>query len=425
MPKTAINPALRNSGLCNLLLRNSGLCNLLLRNLWLCAVLLFIVPASLGAQQEAQPLPNATNEFVQQILSRIGPSTSVSIGFQNVSSLSPDNQQSLQNTILNAFHGANVRLVKPEQAQTEIQIAFSEDWQGYVWLATVKQGPNSQVVIKKIARMQTASSSRTPTLTIRKIPVWQQEAQILDFYQDNQNLLVLELGQLSIYANDSGQWRPRQTLGIPHQQPWPRDLRGKLEVHSGHVDVFLPGTRCSGSISPPALDCRESDDPWPVDPSLVAFFSPRRNFFSGLLAGQTAGASVAPFFSGVAWQNGDQRMWLFTGTDGRARLFQNDLATPIATYNGWGSTVAAVHSNCGSGWQLLASSPADTIHPDNVQAIEITGHEALPVSAPVDLSGDVEALWTAGNYNQVVNGVMHSQANGKYEAFTLTVICNQ
>lgn len=410
MLKTAINP---------------WLCNLRLCNLWRCALLLFIVPATLAAQQEAQPLPNAANEFVQQILSRIGASTSISVDFQNVSSLSSDSQQSLQNTILNAFHGANARLVKPEQAQAEIQIAFSEDWQGYVWLATVKQGTNSQVVIKKIARMQTASSSHTPTLTIRKIPVWQQEAQILDFYQDNQNLLILELDQLSIYANDSGQWRPRQTLGIPHQTPWPRDLRGKLEVHGSHVDAFLPGTRCSGTISPPALDCRESDDPWPVDPGLVAFFSPRRNFFSGLLAGQSAGASVVPFFSGATWQNGDQRMWLFTGTDGHARLFQNDLAAPVATYNGWGSTVAAVHSNCGPGWQLLSSSPADTVRPDSVQAIEITGHEALPVSAPVDLSGDVEALWTAGNYNQVVNGVMHSQANGKYEAFTLTVICNQ
>src|SRR5215469_205537 len=139
MPKTAINP---------------GLCNLRLCNLLLCAVLLFTFPAALAAQQEAQPLPSAANEFVQQILSRIGSSTSISVGFQNVSSLSPDSQESLQNTILNAFHSANVRLVKPEQAQTEIQIAFSEDWQGYVWLATVKQGTNSQVVIKKIARTQ-------------------------------------------------------------------------------------------------------------------------------------------------------------------------------------------------------------------------------------------------------------------------------
>jgi hypothetical protein len=292
-------------------------------------------------------------------------------------------------------------------------------------IANTQQAAVSHAVIKKLPRPQRAQSSNNPTLTIRKIPVWQQESPILDFYQDNQNLLVLEPGQLSLYASDSGQWRPRQTLGIPHQTPWPRDARGRLEVHSGEINAFLPGTRCSGKISPPSLECRASDDPWPVDQGLVAFFSPRRNFFSGLLAGQSAGASVSPFFSGATWQSGDQRLWLFTGTDGRARLFQNDLATPVTTFSGWGSTLAAVHTTCGSGWQLLASAPVDTIRADSVQAIEISAHEALPVSAPLDLSGAVEALWTAGNYGQVVNGVLYSQASGRYEAFTLTVVCNQ
>jgi hypothetical protein len=393
-------------------------------NPWVCAILLCILPA-FAVPQEAQPLTIAANEFVQQILSRAGSPTSVTVGFQSVSSLPADSQEAVQNAIFNAFRAANVRLVKAEQAQAEVQIAFSEDWQGFVWLATVQQGTSSQVVIKKIARRQSATPSRAPSLTLRKIPVWQQDTQILDFFQDNQNLLILESGQLSIYASDSGQWRPRQTLGIPHQRPWPRDLRGRLEVHSGHLDVFLPGVRCNGFISPPALECRESDDPWPVDAGLVAFFSSRRNFFSGLLAGPNAGASVVPFFSGAAWQNGDQRMWLFTGTDGRTRLFQNDLASPAAIYNGWGSSVAAVHSNCGSNWQLLASAPTDSIRSDSVQAVEISGREALPVSSPVDLSGAVAALWTAGNYNQVVNGVVQSQVTGKYEAFTLTVICNQ
>lgn len=394
-------------------------------NLWFRAILLSILSAAGVAQQAEQPLPVAANELVQQILSRSASPSSVAISFQNVSTLPADSQETVQNAVLNAFRGANVRLVKPEQAQAEVQIAFSEDWQGLVWIATVKQGTSTQAVIKKIARRQAITSARAPSLTLRKIPVWQQDTQILDFFQDNQNLLILEPGQLSIYANDSGQWRPRQTLGIPHQNPWPRDLRGRLEVHGGHIDAFLPGTRCSGSLSPPALECRESDDPWPVDAGLVAFFSPRRNFFTGLLAGQSAGASLVPFFSGASWQNGDQRMWLFTGTDGRARLFQNDLTAPAAMYSGWGSSVAAVHSTCGSNWQLVTSTVADTIRPDSVQAVEIAGREALPVSAPVDLPGAVETLWTAGNYNQVVNGVMQSQVTGKYEAFTITVICNQ
>ena len=380
--------------------------------------------AALAIPQDAPSLPAAATEFVQTILSRSGSPAAVAVTFQNLSSLSPEAQEATQNAIFNGFRSANVRVVKPEQAVADVHITFSEDWQGYVWIASIQQGSSSQTVIRKLPRQQRVQSAHSTTLTIRKIPVWQQDAPILDFYQDNQNLLVLEPGQLSLYSLDSGQWRARQTLGIPHQNPWPRDMRGRLEVRGGEINVFLPGARCSGKVSPPSLDCRASDDPWPIGEGLVAFFSPRRNFFSGLLAGSSAGASVAPFFSGSTWQSGDQRVWLFTGTDGHTRLFQNDLGTPVATFNGWGSTLAPVHSICGSGWQVLTSSPADTTRPDSVQAVEISGREALPVSAPVDFSGTVEALWTAGNYSQVVNGVLHSQS-GKHEAFTLTVICNQ
>ena len=391
---------------------------------WLFALLFFCLAAFSALAQDAPSLPALASEFVQLIQSRAGSPSAVAVTFQNLSSLSPERLETLQNAIFNSFRSANVRVVKPEQAVAEVHITFSEDWQGYVLIANIQQGSTSQTVIKKLPRQQQAQAGHATTLTLRKISVWQQETPILDFYQDSQNLLVLEPNQVALYSMDSGQWRPRQTLGIPHQNPWPRDLRGRLEVRGGEINVFLPETRCSGKLSPPSLDCRASDDPWPIGEGLVAFFSPRRNFFNGLLAGPSAGASVPAFFSGATWQSGDQHVWLFTGTDGHTRLFQNDLGVPAATFNGWGSTLAPVHSVCGSGWQVLTSSPADTTRPDSVQAIEISGHEALPVSAPVDLAGTVEALWTAGNYGQLVNGVLHSQ-QGKYEAFTLTVICNQ
>jgi hypothetical protein len=394
---------------------------------WFGALVFLFLPAASACPQEAPSMPAAAAEFVQLVLSRGGSPSALSVTFQNQSSLAAETQEALQTAIFNAFRAANVRLVKAGPGVAEAQITFSEDWQGPVWIASLQQGTSSsQVVIKKLPKQQRTAAARSPSLTIRKIPVWQQDAPILDFHQDNQNLLILEPGQLSLYAADNGQWRPRQTLGIPHQYPWPRDLRGRLEVRGSEINAFLPGVRCSGKISPPSLDCHASDDPWPLDQGqLVAFFSPRRNFFSGLLAGQSAGASVVPFSSGATWQTADQRFWLFTGIDGRARLFQNELSSPVATYNGWGSTLAAVHSTCGSGWQLLASSSADTTRADSIQAVEVAGREALPVSAPVDISGTVEALWTAGNYSQVVNGVMLSQTSGKYEAFTLTVICNQ
>jgi hypothetical protein len=391
---------------------------------WLCAFLFFCVAGALAIAQDTPSFPPAATEFVQLIQSRAGSPSAVAVTFQNLSSLSPERLEALQNAIFNSFRNANVRVVKPEQAVAEVNITFSEDWQGYLLIANIQQGSSSQTVIKKLPRQQQTQAAHATALTIRKISVWQQDTPILDFYQDSQNLLVLEPNQVALYSMDSGQWRPRQTLGIPHQNPWPRDLRGKLEVRGGEINIFLPGARCSGKMSPSSLECRASDDPWPIGEGLVAFFNPRRNFFNGLLAGSGAGASVAAFFSGATWQSNDQHVWLFTGTDGHTRLFQNDLGTPVATFNGWGSTLAPVHSVCGSGWQVLTSSPADTTRPDSVQAVEISGREALPVSAPVDLSGTVEALWTAGNYGQLVNGVLHSQA-GKYEAFTLTVICNQ
>ena len=135
------------------------------------------------------------------ILSRSGSPSAVAVTFQNLSSLSPEAQEATQNAIFNGFRGANVKVVKPEQAVADVHITFSEDWQGYVWIASIQQGSSSQTVIKKLPRQQRAQSAHSTTLTIRKIPVWQQDAPILDFYQDNQNLLVLEPGQLSLYSH--------------------------------------------------------------------------------------------------------------------------------------------------------------------------------------------------------------------------------
>jgi hypothetical protein len=94
-------------------------------------------------------------------------------------------------------------------------------------------------------------------------------------------------------------------------------------------------------------------------------------------------------------------------------------------FNGWGSNMASVHSSCGSGWQALVSSPGDSVRPDSIQAVEIMGREALPVSAPVELAGPVQAMWTSGRNSETVNAVLQSPAAGKYEAFTLSLNCGR
>jgi hypothetical protein len=387
--------------------------------------LLFLAVTGHAQQPSQAPLMAAPNGFVQEILSRAGSPSSLSVSFENVSQIPVEIQEAAQNAIFTGLRNAGVRLVKAELAVAEIKIILSEDWQSYVWIAVIQQGPGRQLVMKKLPRSERAAVSRTPALTLRKNTLWQQEEPILDFYAEGPNLVVLEPSQISMYTNDAGQWRQRSTLAINHTQTWPRDLRGRLHVDGFQMTASLPGTLCSGSLSPPSLDCRASDDPWPVDPGqLVAFYSSRRNFFNGILAGPNAGASIIAFFSGATWSSGDQQQWLFTGTDGRARLYQRDLSAPAAVFNGWGSNLASIHSGCGSGWQLLASAPTDSVHADTLQALEIAGREPQPVSPAVDLTGPISAMWTSGRSGETVNAVMQSLDTGKYEAIVLTVTCN-
>jgi hypothetical protein len=388
-------------------------------------VLVLALPVGAGAQQNSSsPVAAAADELVQQILSRSGSPSAVSVDFQNVSSMPVEAQETAQTAIFSGFRNAGVRVVKPEQALAGVQITFSEDWQGYLWIAVVHEGSTSQTLMKRLARPERAAA-RAPVLTLRKNPVWQQDEPILDFYADNQNLVLLEPDQVSLYANDAGQWRARYTLAITHEQPWPRDLRGRLKVNGGQITAFLPGMLCAGSLGQPSIECRSSDDPWQIDQGqIVAFYTPRRNFFTGILSGPGAGASVVPFFSGAAWTTGDQRIWLFAGIDGRSRLYQNNLSTPAAVFNSWGGNMAGVHSNCGSGWQVLVTASTDSVHPDSIQAVEIAGREAQPVSSSIDLAGPVLALWSSGKGGEAVNGITQSTVTGRYEAFTLTVTCN-
>lgn len=396
--------------------------------LWLVSLplLMAILATSrcLAQQETPSPWQRQVEEFVQEIVARSGSPSAVTLNFDNVSGLAGSDQDSLKREFLTTFRNAGLRLVKPELAAAEIHITFSEDWQNYLWVAEIRQGTGSQIIMKKVARPQRPAGGRAPALTIRRSLIWQQDGPVLDFLSDGRSFFVLEPEQIAIYGNESGKWQLKHNLAISHPRPWPRDLRGRLQLNGMQMTAFLPGTLCSGTTSPPAMQCRASDDPWQVDQGLLAaFFSPARNFFTGVLAGPSAGESVPPFFSGAAMQNGNTRQWIFAGTDGRARLFIHDLAAPWATLPDWGSNIAAVQSGCGTGWQILTSFPNDLTHADAVQAMEVQNREAVSVSSPVELSGPILAFWPGEN-SQTAHAVVQSLASGKYEEWAFTVSCN-
>ena len=156
-------------------------------------IILLVSLCAVRAQEASQAsVTVASNSLVQEVLSRAGSPSSLAVSFQNVSQVPAELQEAAQNAIFAGLRNAGVRVVKPETAVAEVKIIFSEDWQGYVWIAMIQQGPSQQLVMKRFPRAEHSVASRTPVLTVRKNSVWQQDEPILDFYTDNQNLVVLE-----------------------------------------------------------------------------------------------------------------------------------------------------------------------------------------------------------------------------------------
>jgi len=320
-----------------------------------------------------------------------------------------------------------------------------------VWVAEIHQGAaESTVVIVTVPRADEADLAHdSMPMSLRKIPLWAQEGRILDvlvLQEDNtpRQIAVLDGERVAIYRSINSKWQQEQSLSIMHVRPWPRDLRGRMFAARDHLfEVYLPGVFCRSTTTLPlALTCHESDDPWPLVapppatfssfggapavPSLGAFFSTSRNFFTGALApGVGRLTAVGKFYSAAPLLRDKYVLWLFAGTDGQVHLV--DGVTDQVAKLEWGSDVASMKTACGSGWLVLATGAGENMadsSPDSVRAYEISDRDPVPVSAGLDLSGEITALWTEAKGESAV-AVVRNRETGDYEAFRLAVACSQ
>lgn len=390
--------------------------------------LLLVLPVLfLSSPARAQDFHQPIRELARQVAAKTGAKAAISFSLQNLSSLSPAAVDEVRRQLEVEFRGAGLPLAGPQQATAEVSVTLSENWQGYLWIAEVRQGSVRDVIMLPAPRSAPASSGgETARLVLRKTELWSQEQAMLDAAVLSSGnvtrMLVLEPGRVALYVGRQLQ----QSAAIPRYQPWPRDLRGRLMVRSDHLfDVYLPGLRCSGADRDKlALDCRPADDPWPLGSAsedLSGFFGAARNFFTGALSGVPDGArTVAPFYTAAHVQVKSD-VWLLAGVDGRVHYLDRTSDTPVS-YKDWGSDIAGIKSDCDSGSQVLVAGAGDATRPDTVQAYEITGRDAALASAPVEFAGPVTALWTAADGASAI-AVSRNLQTGKYEAFSLSIAC--
>ena len=390
-------------------------------------ILIFLCCSSAIGTEWSTP----TQDLARKIAAVTGPA-SLAIHVTNRSSLSAKDTADIDRELQAQLTAAGVRPAKGEQATT-VDVTLSENARNYVWVAEIRRtGGEPSVAMVSVPRRGTPVPVQDlPPMTLRKIPLWRQQTQILDVVVLEEGaiptrLAVLDPNALTFYRASNGQWQEEQRFAITHSRTWPRDLRGRLWLRPDHgLDAFLPGVVCRtapGGLN--GLTCGESGDPWPLSTqvSLAAFFAPTRNFFTGALApGVGQRTSITKFYSAGLIVRPNATQWVVSETEGSVHLI--DATSDQTLRVAWGSDVTGVRSSCGSGSQILATQ-AGGGSGDSIRAYEVSDRDAAPVSSAIDVDGPVTALWTEPRSTSAIAIYKNATTEG-YEAFRLALGCGQ
>jgi hypothetical protein len=396
---------------------------------WVWSVALaLLLSVSAGAENWTQP----AQQLAGKVAAVTGPGA-VSVEVNNRSSLNKNDADAVRRILLTELAALGLRFVNPELAAATVKVSLSEDLRNYLLIAEIRQGTNEpSVVMVSAPRAETQTAGHeSPMLVIRKTLLWQSRDRILDvaiMSGGAPQMSILYPEQVLLYKVQDGHWQPEQSLSLNHPRPWPRDLRGRLVPRKDHLfDAYLPGMFCQSSPGVPlALNCRTSDDPWPLGIEqfeLGGFFTPSRNFFTGALSPGINKQRTAPaFYSAAPVPRQNYTLWLFAAVDGQIHMLDG-VTDQVAPRINWGSDIASVHSGCGSGWQVLTSENG-VEGVDSIRAYELADREPTTTGQPLQLAGIVSDLWTQANGNSAVV-VTHDVKTGHYEAFQLTIACAQ
>lgn len=401
---------------------------------WLRAAGFLVVAALLMHGPESLAADWATPEaqLAAKIAAATGPGA-VALDISNQSSLSRSEVGDITRGLQNQLAASGLRFVNPDQAAATVKISLSENLQSYVWVAEIRQGTNqsSVVMISTLRAGAMRAASEASGVSIHKALLWSQTSRILDVAVVDAypaHMIVLDENQATLYKQQGNRWQLEQELPVAHARAWPRDLRGRLVLRKDHLfDAYLPGVFCRSTAIPPlALNCFESDDPWPLASSqfaLSGFYTSARNYFTGALAPGISAQTTAPaFYSAAALPRDKYTLWIFATVNGQVHLLDG-VTDKRAGKLDWGGDIASVNTGCGLGWDVLATGNGDGAD-DSLRAFEVADREPVAVSQPVEFGGRITALWAESSGTDAI-AVAHNLKSGDYEAFRLSFACGQ
>lgn len=389
-----------------------------------------LAPAGAWAQT-TEDWKTPARSLAGKILSAAGARGKISLLVVNASSLSGEEISAASGALRAALGGLGFAFASP--AEMDVRVTLSENLREYLWIAEVSKGGTPRVRMVTIRKPEFSPGvGSLPPLFLTSQIVWRQPERIIDWTFSrssspaSQRLLILEPERLAIYRLADHSWLPEDSFPIPHANPWPRDLRGRLLVDENRqIEIFLPDVHCLGTLASAALQCRQEEALWPIgarDAGEAAYVADR-NYFETLPASSMAAGTKSPSFYAAAPLSRPKGLaWVLAETNGTTGLYESP-AVPLLPFSSWGSEVASLDAGCGGTDSLLAATAAsDWTQADRVQVYEIHGEAPEAIGSPLDFPGPVMSLWRDAE-GRSANLVVRELKTGMYEAFTLRIVC--
>jgi hypothetical protein len=313
----------------------------------------------------------------------------------------------------------------------KVRVTLSRDNAERLWIADYDNDRAHAILMEPFERTSFDANPWASRAHVDRELVFSGNVPILDFGCTNVPTAkdcgkVLVLYADSIVLMDSEQNFPR--VATSHDGAWPRDLRGRITILGSDFKARIENVECSGNVAHvQASKCTPINGPWVFsgpEQMTFAFLAPSGNWFQRAGISNSTKVSQEPFFSEADLDLNGEPAWILTGTKGETILVSGKTGTILSTIAAWGSELATVKTECGSGWQILSTSRRDRTELDSIAVYEWAGNEFRALSEPLELDGPVVAMWSGENGGPA-RAVVHNLKTGNYEAYLLKVGCSQ
>ncbi|HTB95417.1 MAG TPA: hypothetical protein VK716_00290 [Terracidiphilus sp.] len=396
---------------------------------WICLI------AGIGTAALAQgPWDQPASSLADQVAAILGPGQA-KLSLRNASTISGETLPAIRRQLEQDLKTHGILLGGVESAN-QINVTLSESSRERLWVAEVVQGNETHVTMVHLAPGIQPHSPPKSGLMLRSQTIFTSHDPLLAVLETPGGIITLQTEQIVVFAHIPVGWSETKRIPLNLKHPESRDPHGELVVppNAAGFQAWLGGIECNGvepeSASDSSIQCRESDDPWPLiqagtaigAPVLGAFYNPNRNYFTGILT-PALNVELPPFYAAAMIPRpvGGSAL-LVGGVDGKVRMLDNGALRNVSGTRDWGSDFAAVHSGCGNGSQIVASGSGEAAT-DSLRAYELPALEAVPASSPLAMNGTVTALWTAPDGKSAL-AIVHTSTEGQYEVDRVTALCD-